>query len=385
MPPRRSSRSTRASIESTVAETLPAKRKRGQAADADPEEKESAAKPTRRASSTRSSVAPATRTRTSTRSKVSLPEVPESDDEEQADSAPPVKKPRPSVDQSEGSEEEEEEVKPKGRRPTSTAKSGARMDVDDESEEEEEEVKPKGRRPTTAAKRGAKMNDDESGPSRRATSKRVSGGPSASRASAPSTRSGKASSRAPKVKSEPEPEVEDDEEDQPTQKPASPKPEEQGGDEDDEVATEGLNPEEATPEEEEERSLLDPPPMPDPSTLPQDVPQEPAGPKSRLVIHKMALVNFKSYAGRQEIGPFHKVSLCGDSTTLGHNVYSTVLLLNRRTEWFGEIQYYRRASVRVWVSCLKDETRQALRAHPQFCPVPRSRRLQRRSSLPGDY
>ena len=32
------------------------------------------------------------------------------------------------------------------------------------------------------------------------------------------------------------------------------------------------------------------------------------GPKSRLVIYKMALVNFKSYKGRQEIGPFHKVS-----------------------------------------------------------------------------
>lgn len=32
------------------------------------------------------------------------------------------------------------------------------------------------------------------------------------------------------------------------------------------------------------------------------------GPKKRLVIRKMALVNFKSYRGRQEIGPFHKVS-----------------------------------------------------------------------------
>ncbi|WOO77651.1 Structural maintenance of chromosome0s protein 4 [Vanrija pseudolonga] len=30
------------------------------------------------------------------------------------------------------------------------------------------------------------------------------------------------------------------------------------------------------------------------------------GPKPRLVIHKLVLVNFKSYAGRQEIGPFHK-------------------------------------------------------------------------------
>ncbi|KAG8744660.1 hypothetical protein FRC10_009693 [Ceratobasidium sp. 414] len=37
-----------------------------------------------------------------------------------------------------------------------------------------------------------------------------------------------------------------------------------------------------------------------------DVPEEPKGPKKRLVIHKIALVNFKSYAGRQEIGPFHK-------------------------------------------------------------------------------
>ncbi|KAH8836115.1 RecF/RecN/SMC N terminal domain-containing protein [Flagelloscypha sp. PMI_526] len=36
------------------------------------------------------------------------------------------------------------------------------------------------------------------------------------------------------------------------------------------------------------------------------MPKEPEGPKARLVIHKMALVNFKSYAGRQEIGPFHK-------------------------------------------------------------------------------
>ncbi|KAG8797776.1 hypothetical protein FRC16_008533 [Serendipita sp. 398] len=35
-------------------------------------------------------------------------------------------------------------------------------------------------------------------------------------------------------------------------------------------------------------------------------PEEDKGPKPRLVIHKIVLVNFKSYAGRQEIGPFHK-------------------------------------------------------------------------------
>ncbi|KAI0354668.1 RecF/RecN/SMC protein [Trametes cingulata] len=67
--------------------------------------------------------------------------------------------------------------------------------------------------------------------------------------------------------------------------------------------------EEATesPVEEEEHSLLDPPLSSIPRQPSQSaIPEEPQGPKPRLVIHKMALVNFKSYAGRQEIGPFHK-------------------------------------------------------------------------------
>ncbi|KAL6304841.1 RecF/RecN/SMC [Sparassis latifolia] len=59
--------------------------------------------------------------------------------------------------------------------------------------------------------------------------------------------------------------------------------------------------------EEEEQSLLDHPDLAPPLSQSQSAaPEEPQGPKSRLVIHKMALVNFKSYAGRQEIGPFHK-------------------------------------------------------------------------------
>ncbi|EIW64469.1 RecF/RecN/SMC protein [Trametes versicolor FP-101664 SS1] len=59
--------------------------------------------------------------------------------------------------------------------------------------------------------------------------------------------------------------------------------------------------------EEEEHSLLDPPLSSIPRQPSQSAaPEEPQGPKPRLVIHKMALVNFKSYAGRQEIGPFHK-------------------------------------------------------------------------------
>ncbi|WWC93076.1 uncharacterized protein L201_008041 [Kwoniella dendrophila CBS 6074] len=44
-------------------------------------------------------------------------------------------------------------------------------------------------------------------------------------------------------------------------------------------------------------SINPPPPAPAPKE---------AGPKPRLTIHKLVLVNFKSYAGRQEIGPFHK-------------------------------------------------------------------------------
>ena len=41
----------------------------------------------------------------------------------------------------------------------------------------------------------------------------------------------------------------------------------------------------------------------------QDAKPAVAAPKKRLVIHKLVLVDFKSYAGRQEIGPFHKVRL----------------------------------------------------------------------------
>ncbi|KAG1879662.1 RecF/RecN/SMC N terminal domain-containing protein [Suillus tomentosus] len=62
----------------------------------------------------------------------------------------------------------------------------------------------------------------------------------------------------------------------------------------------------APPEEEEEEiSLLEPRAKPVSVMRPPPA-EEPAGPKPRLVIHKMVLVNFKSYAGRQEIGPFHK-------------------------------------------------------------------------------
>jgi structural maintenance of chromosome 4 len=43
-----------------------------------------------------------------------------------------------------------------------------------------------------------------------------------------------------------------------------------------------------------------------PLPMPTPMPEMPSRPKPRLTIHKLVLVNFKSYAGRQEIGPFHK-------------------------------------------------------------------------------
>ncbi|KAI0368918.1 RecF/RecN/SMC protein [Pilatotrama ljubarskyi] len=89
--------------------------------------------------------------------------------------------------------------------------------------------------------------------------------------------------------------------------------EEDDEDEEDEAEAEAVSAavldEEApgSPVEEEEHSLLDPPLSSIPRHPSQSaIPEEPQGPKPRLVIHKMALVNFKSYAGRQEIGPFHK-------------------------------------------------------------------------------
>nr|WJN25104.1 condensin complex subunit [Tranzscheliella williamsii] len=55
----------------------------------------------------------------------------------------------------------------------------------------------------------------------------------------------------------------------------------------------------------------------------------PAGPLKRLVIHKMVLNDFKSYAGRQEIGPFHKSfsSVVGPNGSGKSNVIDSLLFV----------------------------------------------------------
>ncbi|KAF8492752.1 RecF/RecN/SMC [Russula emetica] len=62
-----------------------------------------------------------------------------------------------------------------------------------------------------------------------------------------------------------------------------------------------------TPPVYEEKSLLDNlPTSPLKAKRPPLPLEDLQGPKPRLVIHKLVLVNFKSYAGCQEIGPFHR-------------------------------------------------------------------------------
>ncbi|RDB19364.1 Structural maintenance of chromosomes protein 4 [Hypsizygus marmoreus] len=387
MPPRRSSRSTRASVEPTMAESLPAKRKRTQVVvvDSDIEEIEPPPR-TRRSTSARPSAA-TSKGRTSTRSRGSLPDVAETD--EQSDS-PPVKKARPSLDTKEEDSDFEEE-KPKARRVArgkppvpvrpsssrsgrSTRASAVPEPIVDEEDQgvDEEDVKPARRgaqnhsgkaQPSTSYRRASTedamiASDDEP----KSTNRKSKVGKStaskkqpipihtiedsdeeeekvqqeevqeeegeaveeeeedlkpARRGGRPTKAQARMSSQPISVKDEDATMLSSDDEPQPIRRKPKAKnlasrkgsgPEGSGAS--DEIGTIQPDAKEVRngddePAEEEETSLFEPPPMPAPS-LPQAMPEEPAGPKSRLVIHKMALINFKSYAGRQEIGPFHK-------------------------------------------------------------------------------
>nr|WJN25099.1 condensin complex subunit [Pseudozyma flocculosa] len=80
-------------------------------------------------------------------------------------------------------------------------------------------------------------------------------------------------------------------------------------------------------------SSVDAPQTPSSSLLKQIAtpakPAAPAGPLKRLVIHKMVLNDFKSYAGRQEIGPFHKSfsSVVGPNGSGKSNVIDSLLFV----------------------------------------------------------
>ena len=64
-------------------------------------------------------------------------------------------------------------------------------------------------------------------------------------------------------------------------------------------------------------------------TLPVAETTEPSGPKPRIVIKYLVLTNFKSYAGRQEVGPFHASfsSVVGPNGSGKSNVIDSLLFV----------------------------------------------------------
>ena len=352
MPPRRSSRSARASVEPSQPEALPAKRKRGQTAEVIADEAETSQKPPSRAkrAPTRSGSASAPKSRSSTRGKPSLPEVAESQAEEESDAQPAKKRSRPSDEglQNVKLEEQNELIhKPvSGKRsrgsmrqmegagsraragdgpgssiaPASnrSARSRKGKEVEEPSPGEEQEDEEEGverlvvQRPSRAAQKRNSIPDEELVTSE-SDANEEEFKPTTKKSRKPLGRNTSNKQRKPRKEATPEEEeqnvphsskesanrqnfdIEDD--DIPDFKP-KPSPRKQR-----------QSTREPVVEEEEEKSLFEPPPMPPPASTAPPPPEESSGPKSRLMIHMMALVNFKSYAGRQVIGPFHKVRI----------------------------------------------------------------------------
>ncbi|KAK0209223.1 RecF/RecN/SMC N terminal domain-containing protein [Desarmillaria ectypa] len=348
MPPRRSSR-TRASVEPSIkTEPAPLKRKRPtEIINVDAEEKENQSSRSRRSTSAR----PSTKSRPSVRTRSSLQEVPETDDEGNGSDTPPVKKARSSLEHSSGEESEEEQPKRKGRGGARLAKKNDNMktEVDGRAQPTRRmtrgsSAKPPSRVPTKVSrsrasesvaadseeeevksviKSATKSTKPASRQSRRAThvheehdDERAMSSPAEDAPEGHSRKSsGNVSSSRSRRSSKPTVEnIAEEEEEEEAVKPVrvrSPTPPQQTEVEDD-IAEKpsssrapSLRVEARTIEA--EGSLLDQisraPPT---SQAPATQLEEPQGPQRRLVIHKMALVNFKSYAGRQEIGPFHK-------------------------------------------------------------------------------
>lgn len=315
MPPRRSSRAASASLEVLpVSEAAQIKRKRGQTAEPDTEAKENVAKPpSRTRRSTRSSVAPPSKARTASRSKPSLPDVAESDDEVQSE-APPLKKARPSTDSKRMEElegdlaatTEKDEKRKRGRR--KNAKDN-HVVSDMETDETFSKLSADCRATTSsrAARSRSKIALDEDDVDQEA------GTPSANDEEEelkPPSRKGrkpKAQTARRATKRVAKPPVVDESDDD-----LEPPPPAQSKSATAKQQSPKRNIAEPEDDEEEEKSLFEPPPISvPPASLPPVILDQTQGPQSRLVIHKMALVNFKSYAGRQEIGPFHKVSQFG--------------------------------------------------------------------------
>ncbi|KAF3906498.1 hypothetical protein ABW20_dc0106805 [Dactylellina cionopaga] len=79
----------------------------------------------------------------------------------------------------------------------------------------------------------------------------------------------------------------------------------------------------------EGQSQLDPEATPKIKRPPTPPPPEPVGPQPRIVITHLAMTNFKSYAGRQEVGPFHSsfTSVVGPNGSGKSNVIDSLLFV----------------------------------------------------------
>jgi structural maintenance of chromosome 4 len=107
------------------------------------------------------------------------------------------------------------------------------------------------------------------------------------------------------------------------------------------------------------------PPRVTPKSVAAPIPELPKGPQKRLIIEKMVLENFKSYAGRQVIGPFHKVGFSRRETGRGEahprlSFCRAVLLGHRRAQRLGQVQHDRRPPLRLWLQGQADAARQAV-------------------------
>ncbi|KAI0082329.1 hypothetical protein K474DRAFT_1655715 [Panus rudis PR-1116 ss-1] len=320
MPPRRTTRST--SVQPSDPERpAPPKRKRGQAKEEELSEQIDVKPSSRTRGQASRSSAPKTKTEATAISRPSLEVVVESDDEQAEDVAPPVKKSRPSAHnenqepllstQSSGSR------KAPARRVASRTNSRVSASHGEQRDEEERNAKVSRTKPasrtsartsTRSTSTRAKMKQEDDAPQDIASSTHSNADGAAQEPSPRNVRSRKRTSNtnAPdNVKADMSipPDASHD------SRPTSPNEEP-----DSKASTSPTRrtemPNAPVAEDvpyEEEHSLLDD--LRQPSAMPHEqaaAPEEAQGPKPRLVIHKMALVNFKSYAGRQEIGPFHK-------------------------------------------------------------------------------
>lgn len=183
------------------------------------------------------------------------------------------------------SSDEDEEEDDEEEEPTAETQDEGDSLIDDEDSEEEEAVKPK----------AAKVNSRK-----------------ASRPSVADSLMDNSNDDAPPAAAEAEVSAEDDEEDiddllanetEDVKPVISPAPAAAAG-----VAS-ILPPSPAVPPTPAANRFVPKPPRMTSKVAAPPMPELPKGPQKRLIIEKMVLENFKSYAGRQVIGPFHKVRL----------------------------------------------------------------------------